>query len=82
MEAFSLGIWLLGIVSALVGGVWLIVVAFRQELAWGLVILFIPIVGMVLFSINNWQRASRPFYVWAVGIMGLNLGEFLLKGRF
>ncbi len=49
----------LGLV-ALVTSIWLLVVAFRQSVLWGLASLFIPFASVV-FAIKYWGAAKKPF---------------------
>jgi hypothetical protein len=53
---------LAGLIAAFVGGIWLLVVAFQESLAWGLGCLHLPFVGL-FFIILHWDRAARPFGV-------------------
>jgi hypothetical protein len=58
----------LGGIIALVGGIWLLVVAFKQSVWWGLGSLIVPFVGLI-FAIMNWQIAKTPFLVYVGGII-------------
>lgn len=58
----------LGGLVAFIGGIWLLVVAFKQSVWWGLGSLIIPFVGLV-FAIMNWQIAKTPFLVYVGGII-------------
>jgi hypothetical protein len=53
---------------AFVGGIWLIVVAFKKSVWWGLGSLIVPFVGLI-FAILNWQVAKTPFLVYLAGIV-------------
>ena len=48
--------------------VWLLVVAFKTHVGWGLAVLFLPLAPIV-FAIKHWQASKRPFL--------LNLGSSL-----
>lgn len=58
---------LLGALVILVGGIWFIVEAFRENLLWGLGVLFLPILPLV-FLILHWRRAKDPFVLQLYGI--------------
>jgi hypothetical protein len=49
----------LAVVAQLVGGVWLLVLAFRESVVWGLLSLFVPCAQLV-FIVQHWQKAKRP----------------------
>lgn len=68
-------IWGLGILLALVGGIWLLVLAFRQSVLWGLAALFAPFAG-IFFIARLWSEARHAFFVgfssvalFAVGVL-------------
>jgi hypothetical protein len=64
---------------ALVGGIWLLVVAFQESILWGLGCLFVPFVGIV-FAIMHWPVARRPVLVWAVGFVLILAGSTMGGG--
>jgi hypothetical protein len=53
-------------VAVLVGGIWLIVVAFRQSFLWGCGSLVLPLVGL-FFVIKYWADAKKPFLIYMGG---------------
>jgi len=69
---------LVGILIAIVGGIWLLVVAFRESLLWGLACLVVPIV-MLLFVATHWSESKTPFLVqvagWALFLVGTQVGS-------
>lgn len=68
---------ILGIVLMTVGGIWLLVIAFKQSVTWGLVVFFIPFAWLV-FAIKYWQVAKTSFIVSLVGVVvfsGVYYGE-------
>ncbi len=56
---FLVGICL--IVST-VAAVWLLVLAFRQSILWGLAVFFLPFANIV-FAIKYWHEAKKPFLI-------------------
>ena len=58
----------LGGILCIVGGIWLLVVAFKTSVWWGLGSLLIPVVGIV-FAIMHWQAAKTPFLIYLVGVV-------------
>lgn len=57
---------ILGMILACVGGIWLLVVAFKESVWWGLGSLFIGPVALV-FTILHWQVAKKPFLISLAG---------------
>lgn len=55
---------LLGIVG-LVSFIWVVVIAFKQDVIWGLGCLFIPLI-IIVFGIIHWDKAKKPFMVYIV----------------
>ena len=65
-----LGIWVLVCLGALaIARIFMILVAFGEGAAWGLVVIFVPC-GGILFSIQHWERAKKAFFA--------ELGAFVL----
>ncbi len=68
----------IGLLSAMIGGIWLLVVAFQESVLWGIGTIFIPLVGLI-FAVTHWAEAKWPFLVNLVGWMLLYAGVFTLK---
>jgi hypothetical protein len=64
---------LLGMIVAAVGGIWFLVVAFKESILWGLGCLLIPIVWLV-FLIKFWQDAKNPFLLNLCGYALILMG--------
>lgn len=83
MLLLCVALYALGGLIAAVGGIWLLVVAFRVSVVWGLGSLFVPFVSLA-FVMVHWAEAKRAFLVQLVGgmivIAGLGLG-FSMVGR-
>jgi hypothetical protein len=56
----------LGLLISIVAGIWLLVVAFKTSVWWGLGSLLLPFVSLI-FVILHWQVAKKPF-LW--GLLG------------
>jgi hypothetical protein len=52
----------IGGIITLIGGVMLLVVAFKQSAMWGLGCIFVPFVSLV-FLIKFWADAKKPFFI-------------------
>jgi len=64
---------LLGLVLAIVGGVWIAIEAFKEGLLWGIGCLLIPLVGLIFVALH-WDVAKRPFLIQMVGVALYFLG--------
>jgi len=63
----------LGIALCLIGGLWIVVNAFRKSIWWGLGSLLIPFVAMI-FAIMNFAQNKIPLIIYIVGIVLLIVG--------
>lgn len=63
----------LGIVLCLIGGLWIVVNAFRKNIWWGLGSLLIPFVAVV-FAIMNFAQNKIPLILYIVGIVLVIVG--------
>lgn len=59
----------LGFLLMLAGHIWLMVQAFGEGPGWGLAILFLPGLADVLYSIDHWAVAKKPFLIWLAGAL-------------
>ena len=70
----GIALLVLGAVAAVVGGLMLLVAAFRTSVLWGLACLFIPFAGLV-YVVVHWEEARTGFLLnlagLAVGALGL-----------
>jgi hypothetical protein len=57
----------LGLVICIVTGIWLLVLAFKTSVWWGLGSLIIPFVSLI-FVFMHWQVAKRPFLISLAGV--------------
>ncbi len=58
------------LIAWLVGKVGLVVEAFREDLLWGLGVLFLPIVPWIFVG-RHWERARNPFLLQVAAFSGL-----------
>lgn len=59
---------ILGFILMVVGGIWLVIEAFRESVLWGIGVLLIPIVGLV-FVAMHWDQAGKPFLIQLAGVI-------------
>lgn len=59
--------WVLlaGMVVTFVGYIWIDVIAFRKDVAWGIACLFAPI--NLIFIVENWHECRTAFFICIVG---------------
>ncbi|MGH7134797.1 MAG: hypothetical protein ACREHD_03605 [Pirellulales bacterium] len=74
METIGWGIGNLGLIAFIVGGIWFLVVAFQEEVPWGLACMFIPCVS-IIFLVKFWDKASKPFGVQVAGFVAMIIGQ-------
>ena len=79
MELVGMIIFGIGGIISLIGGIWFLVVAFRQTIWWGLGSIFIPFVSIV-FLIMHWADAKKPFFVSLLGAVIIIVVAILMPG--
>ena len=67
----------LGLYAIVLGGLWLLVKAFKQSVLWGLLSLFIPLANVV-FGLKYWSEGGRPLLIHVGGFLAMIGGGFLL----
>ena len=50
------------VVVSMIAAVWLLVVAFKRSMLWGLAVMFVPFANIV-FVVKNWDDAKKPFLI-------------------
>ncbi|TWT33595.1 hypothetical protein KOR34_34270 [Posidoniimonas corsicana] len=65
-----------GAIVAIVGGIWVLVVAFQESIVWGLLSLFIPFAALV-FVIMHWNKAAKPFLINVAGAVLMFVGALI-----
>ena len=57
---------IVGAVIALVGGVWILIKAFRESIIWGIgSLLFWPV--QIVFVLMHWDDTKKPFFISVAG---------------
>ena len=72
----------IGGLALLVGGVLVVVAAFRINRGWGLVVLFLSwlIIPLVVFALRYWSKARTGLVIALVGFILSGLGWFVFLG--
>ena len=68
-----------GVILAVIGGFWLLVVAWRESPLWGLGAFLVPIVGLI-YALMHWEDAKAPFLTQAGGVVLIIAGRVLMQG--
>ena len=66
----------IGSIVSLVGGIWILVIAFQKSVLWGLGCMFIPCV-ILYFAATNWELTKKPFLIMIGGIVVSAIGQGL-----
>jgi hypothetical protein len=76
MEILGMILCFIGVIGSLVGGVWFLIIAFQENILWGLGCLIVPLVSLV-FLILHFDKVWQPFLVQlasgAITVLGLML---------
>ena len=76
MAFFGWGLISIGMGLGLLGGIWLLIVAFKESIWWGLGSLFIPFVSLI-FAVLHWSVAKTPFLISLLSIVMVIVGAFM-----
>jgi hypothetical protein len=77
---FMVALFYLGALLCVVGGLWLLVVAFTESILWGLASLFIPFV-ILIFALTHWERSQKPFLIYLAGAILCGIGYSAVKAQ-
>jgi len=58
---------IIGMALCVIGGLWLLVLAFQTSVLWGLAYLFIPFASLI-FAITHWEEARGAFLTSLAGV--------------
>lgn len=50
-----------------VGHIWLVIIAFKKSIPWGLATLFFGIWASLIFICLNWQMTKKQFFIYLIG---------------
>ena len=65
---------LVGFVIAMVGGIWILVIAFQESVLWGLLCLFCNIISLY-YVITRWEKSKKPFLIELGGAVLCAIGQ-------
>ena len=71
---------ILGFILAIVGGIGMLIVAFRESVLWGIGCLLIPLVSLI-FVLSHWDEAKKPFLIQLGGVVLILVSGVLNNGN-
>jgi len=76
MATIGIVLMIVGFLVALVGGIGILIEAFKEHVLWGIgSLLFSPV--SLVFVILHWDRAGKPFLLNLGGVVVMFLGVLL-----
>ena len=79
MEALSGLVFVVGLILATVGAIWILVNAFKESILWGILSIIIPFV-LLIFALMNLETCKKPLGIWLAGVVLYVIGAFVLVG--
>jgi len=67
-----------GVLLWFVGGIWIVLEAFKKHFLWGLGCLFFSLVVGPIFVILYWKDTNKAFILWMIGSVLLFLVKFIV----
>lgn len=80
MEIAGTGLFLVGIMVAIVGWIMIVVAAFRVSAGWGVGSLLVPLIALI-FVITHWQDARRGFFTQLGGTALFVIGAMITQAH-
>jgi hypothetical protein len=77
MDPIGIILLAVGAVLFFIGGTWLVVVAFKESMAWGFGCLLVPFMDFI-FLTKHWKEASKPFGVSLLGMLLISIAAFFM----
>jgi hypothetical protein len=71
-----LALLILSLALLAIGGLWLLVLAFKENIWWGLGSLFVSPV-LLVFGIIHWHKSKTPLLLYAAGsvLLAINIAQ-------
>ena len=64
----------IGSLLAIVGYIWIVVIAFQDNVGWGIGSLLCFIAGLVYVA-QHWEATKKPFLIWLAGFVLSMIGQ-------
>lgn len=71
---------MIGTILVSLAGLWMLVLAFKQSIGWGLACLFLPL-ALVVFTFKCWRSSARTFAMILIGSGLVLIGSVMAEGR-
>jgi uncharacterized membrane protein len=68
-----------GLAIFIIGGIGLLIAAFRTSILWGIVLIIISPVA-IIYTILHWQEAKNPFFLQVLGLAIMLITSYLGAG--
>lgn len=75
----AIAIMIVAYAFILVGGIMMLIEAFRESILWGIACLLLPVVSL-FFLIVHWNVAKKGFFVQLIGLAVLVLAALVAPG--
>ena len=76
----EIALQVVGLILALIGWIWLLVLAFSESIPWGIGSLLCGIVALI-FGITRWPETKVPILLYAAGLVLSGIGG-AMSGQF
>ncbi len=67
MAALAMILWGVGAVLGAVGGIWILVLAFKKHVGWGIGCLLVPGLSLIFALMNLKDGAAKPLVISIIG---------------
>lgn len=77
MEIVGIALFFIALIICLIYGIKLIIIAFQESTAWGLMYLFVPFANLY-FVFTRWEKTKSPFLKTLIAIPFFIIGAMLM----
>ena len=72
----GIALMIVGGLVALVGGIGVLIAAFRESVGWGIGCLVVPLVSLI-FVVMHWEETKKPFLLNVAGSIVMVVGAVI-----
>lgn len=77
MGIIGIALFFIALIICIIYGIKLIIIAFQESTAWGLMYLFVPFANLY-FVFTRWEKTKSPFLKTLIAIPLLIIGAMLM----
>ena len=77
MGIIGIALFFIALIICLIYGIKLIIIAFQESTAWGLIYLFVPFANLY-FVFTRWEKTKSPFLKTLIAIPLFIIGAMLM----